>query len=92
MDVTIDLPAEGERLLRAAFGEDLSRAAVDAMAVEGYRSGKFSRYDIQKILGFTNRWDAEEWLGARGLTMDYSVSDLEADRRTLDAILGVVKQ
>ena len=43
MIVSLNLPKEAEQVLRSAFGEDLSRAALEAMALEGYRAGKLSR-------------------------------------------------
>ena len=88
MTVSIDISKDAQELLQGAFGENLSRAALEAMALEGYRSDKLSRFDIQRILGFDNRWETEEWLGARGATLNYSLADLEADRRTLDQVLG----
>jgi len=91
MTVSIDLSAESEELLRGAFGSNLSRAALEAIAVEGYRRGKLTRYGIQKLLGFDNRWDTEEFLGAHGVDLNYSLDDLEADRRTLDRVLGPAK-
>jgi hypothetical protein len=91
MTVSIDISAEAEELLRGAFGNNLSRAALEAFAIEGYRMGKFTRYGIQALLGFDNRWDTDEFLGAHGVDMNYSLDDLEADRRTLDRILGPAK-
>jgi len=91
MTVTIEIPPPAERVLRDAFGEGLSRAALEALAAEGYRTGKLSRFAVQKLLGFDNRWDAEQWLGARGLHIQYSMTDLDADRETLERILGPVK-
>lgn len=90
--MTIDVPDAAGEVLRDAFGNTFSLAALEAIASEGYRSGKLSRYEVQKILGFDNRWETDEWLGAHGLHGDYSVADLEADRRTLEDILGSVKQ
>lgn len=91
MTLSIDISKQAEDVLRGAFGEDLSRAALEAMALEGYRAGKLSCYDIQKILGLDNRWDAEEWLGGHGADLNYSLADLEADRQTLNRVLGPVK-
>lgn len=88
MVISFEIPAQAEVLLRHAFGADMSGAALEAIVVEGYRSGKLSRYDVQIIRGFDNRWDTEEWLGAHGLHSDYSLQDLDADRQTLDRILG----
>jgi hypothetical protein len=91
MTVSIDVPPRIEEMLRQAFGEHLDRAALEAMALEGYRAGRLSRFQVQNILGFENRWDTEEWLGERGATLHYSLADLEEDRRTLDRVLGPAK-
>jgi hypothetical protein len=72
--------------LRAVFGADLARAAVEQLALDGYRTGKISRYQVQQLLGFDNRYDTENWLGERGATPHYAVTDLEADLATLDRI------
>ena len=53
--------------------------------------GALSRYQVQELLGFTNRWDTEDWLGRHQATVQYSLEDLEADRKTLDRLLGPVK-
>ena len=61
---------------------------MEAMAIEGYRSGKLSFAEVGTLLGFDNRWDTEEWLGYRGLNWNYSFQDLERDRRTHDDVFG----
>ena len=63
----------------------------EAEALAGYLAGTLSRYQVQKMLGFDNRWDAEEWLGAQGATVQYTIADLDQDRATLDALLGPVE-
>jgi hypothetical protein len=92
MTVTIQIPDEAENVLRNAFGENLSRAALEAMAVEGYRTGKLSAYEVQTLLGLEDRWETESWLGSRGVSRNYSVEDLEADRETLRRVLGPVQR
>jgi hypothetical protein len=84
MTVSIVIPESAEEALRGAFGDNLNRAALEAMAIEGYRTGKLSFYQVQQILGFDNRWETEEWLGAHEVDRNYSLADLEADRRTLE--------
>lgn len=88
MQLTLNIPDHIVAALRQAFGNDLNRAVLENFVVEGYRSGKLSRLQVQTILGFENRWDAENWLGDRGANLNYSLQDLRADRGTLDRILG----
>ncbi len=89
MQVTVEIPDALVERVRAAVGEDLGRAAVEQFAREGYEAGKLSRYEVQRLLGFDNRWDTERWLGQHGIRKNYSLADLEADRKTLDRVLGV---
>jgi hypothetical protein len=91
MTVSIEIPQDAEALLRQAFGSRLNRAALESLAVEGYREGRLSRFEVQRILGFDNRWEVEEWLGGHGANVRYSTADLEADRRTLHEMLGPEK-
>jgi predicted HTH domain antitoxin len=88
MSVSIDIPKQAEDVLRKAFGDTLNRSALEALAIEGYRSGKLSQFEVQEVLGFTSHWETEERLGERGIHLNYSVADLEADRRTIDGILA----
>lgn len=87
MQVTVEIPDTLIQRVRDAFGEDLGRAAIEGIARDGYRAGKFTRYEVQQLLGFDNRWDTERWLGKHGVVMNYSATDLEADRKTLDRAL-----
>ncbi len=88
MAVSFEIPKDAEEMLQRAFGDDLTRAALEAIAIEGYRAGKLSRYEVQILLSFEDRWETEAWLGGRGVHLNYSVQDLDADRETLDRLLG----
>ena len=88
MTLSLNIPKEAEQTLLDAWGSGLDRAALEALAIEGYRSGKFGTAQVRKLLNFETRWDAERWLGSRGVHLNYSIEDLDADRRTLDRILG----
>ncbi len=79
----IDIPEQASELLDKTFGKDLSRAALEGIAAEGYRSGKLSRFQVQNLLGFEDRWETEAWLGSRNIYMHYTLEDLEDDRKTL---------
>lgn len=87
MAINIDLSKSAEELLRRAFGGELSRAALEALVIEGYRSGKLGIGQVREVLGLDSRWDAEAWLGGRGVDWNYSLEDLEEDRATLAKLL-----
>jgi hypothetical protein len=88
MLLTLNIPDQIAESLREAYGNDLSRTALEHFALEGYRTGKISRFQVQVLLGFESRWDTENWLGERGVNLSYSLQDLHADRGTLDRLLG----
>ena len=90
MNITINIPETAEAAFRQAWGQNLSRAAFEALLIEGYRSGKLSTGDIAEALNFETRLAAEQWLAARQVSLNYSLADLEADRATLDRVLGPV--
>ena len=50
MDVTVHIPEELARRLRAAGG-DLSRRALEALALEEYRAGRLTTPEFGRVLG-----------------------------------------
>lgn len=88
MRIAIDIPEEAEPLLRQAWGSDIDRAALEALVIEGYRSGKLSASEVGRCLGISNRWAVNQWLADRSVYINYTEDDLEADRRTLDEFFG----
>jgi hypothetical protein len=88
MTLAIELPAEVEAELRLSLGPDLSRAAIEALAAEGYRQRKLGIGQVCRLLGFGSRIHAESWLAERGLHWNYGPDELEADRATLDRLFS----
>jgi predicted HTH domain antitoxin len=81
MTITFDIPERIREELASRFG-DLGQAAKEALAIEGYRTGKLSVGQVAEILGM-GVIEAQSWLGSRGIPVNYAVEDLEADRETL---------
>ena len=81
MHVRINIPRVAEDVLRQEWG-DLDQAATEALLIESYRAGKISIGFLAETLG-VSRWEAEQWLGRRGVTWNYGLDDLENDRQTL---------
>jgi hypothetical protein len=71
-----------------AFFENRKRAGLETAAVEGYRTGRLSTYQVQTLLGLNDRWETEAWLAAHDVRQNYSSDDLDADREALRRVLG----
>ncbi len=78
MQIVLDLPEDIARELEAGGG-DLSRAALEGLALEGYRSGKLSESQVRRIAGFRTRYEVHGFLKEHGTVLRYSEADLESD-------------
>lgn len=81
MSVTIELPAEIEQQLETEWG-NLPRRALEAVALEGYRSGALTLAQLRRMLGFETRMEADAFLKQHGVYLEYTETDLERDRET----------
>jgi Uncharacterised protein family (UPF0175) len=62
-----------------------ARAALEAFAIEGYRSGALSAFQIRVLLGFETRYDLDGFLKDHQVwEHSYSVNDLENDAAAFD--------
>jgi len=83
--VTLDLPDELAAYL-ASSGRDASRAALEAIALEGYRERKLSAGQLRRLLGYRTRVQVHAFLKAHGVYLDYGIEDLEHDRNASASI------
>jgi hypothetical protein len=83
MQVTVQLPDE----LAPALGDasEMPRKLLEAFAADGYRSGALSRGQVRRLLGL-DYWQTDEFLTQHGALREYSLADLEIDRRSLAAL------
>lgn len=87
MDVLLHLPEEiGERL--EASHQDLPRWALEAWAVEAYKSGVLTTFEVGKMLGHSSRWETEDFLKRSGAYLHYTEDDLKQDIETLSRRTG----
>jgi predicted HTH domain antitoxin len=80
--VTIDLPDELVEAL-SSTGQDLPRAALQALLTEAYREEKISHSQLGRLLGFETPMEVDAFLKDRGVELEYTGEDLERDRETL---------
>ena len=78
MQVTLDLPDD----ISAALEEhwpDLPRQAVEALAVEAYRTGALTESQVRRLLGFETRFEVHSLLKDHGVPLRYTAADFEDD-------------
>jgi hypothetical protein len=81
MQVTLEIPDTIATQLTAA-GKDPGRLALEALAIEGYRSRRLSEFQIRQLLGFATRMDVHGFLKQHEAYLHYSLADLEQDDET----------
>ena len=67
--------------------ESVADSVLKDAALEGYRSGKLSHFQVRTMLGLSSWIETEELLRNHGAPVRYSREDLAEDRRALAAIL-----
>ena len=78
MHIAIDIPDDIGNILATQAG-GISRAVLEAVAIEAYRSGAITTLQVQQMLGLRSRWEAEAFLQGAAAFHDYSMDDLEKD-------------
>jgi hypothetical protein len=91
MTITVEIPEEFAGQLIVA-GQDPARAALEAIALEGYRSDRLSEGEIRRLLGFGTRIEVHAFLKEHGVFLHYTVEDLEHDREVATEVAGRVEQ
>ncbi len=81
MAVTISLPESIERLLREEWG-NLDRKALEALAIECYRSEVLSAGQVAELLGLSII-ETEAFLKEHGVDLLLTVEDFEHDQEVL---------
>jgi hypothetical protein len=82
MNVTVQIPDDLARRLTATGG-DLSRRALEAFALEEFKSGHLTKPELRQLLGYETRAMLDGFLKAHGVFEDYTLDDLEQERRDL---------
>ncbi|CAN5149584.1 hypothetical protein BH20ACI2_BH20ACI2_22770 [soil metagenome] len=85
MAVQVEIPDQ----VFTSSGGEISRRVLETVALEGFKSGKLTIFQIRQLLGFETRFEVHEFLAEHDVPwVNYSVEDLEKERRTLRELLG----
>jgi hypothetical protein len=80
MDLTVRIPDDLATRLGAERG-DLSRRALEALALEEYKRGHLSRAELRRMLGFETRPALDGFLKTHGVFMEYTLDDFEQEQK-----------
>ena len=85
MQVIVEIPDELGRLIATDPGE-LSRAALEGLALEGVRSGKLTVSEARRLLGISWRYEMDGFLKAHGVFLEITVEDVRRDSDVARAV------
>ena len=83
-EITVRIPDDLAR--RLGTGGEGERRVVEALALDEFRQGHFSRAELRQLLGFATRGKLDVFLTAHGVYGTYTPDDLERDRRDLQRL------
>jgi hypothetical protein len=85
MNLTVRIPDDLAKRLGAG-GADLERRALEALVAEEYRAGRITKPEVYAALGFEVLDEFDGFLKAHGVFEEYTLADLERERRALDRL------
>ena len=80
MKVTIDLPDDVSAALKGRW-DDVPRRSLEAIAVEGYRTGALTETQVRRLLQLETRFQTHALLKEHHVPLQYTEADLEDDLR-----------
>jgi hypothetical protein len=82
MNFTVEIPDDVAQRLTASGG-DLSRRALEALALEEYKLGHLTKPELRRLLGFGTRAQLDAFFKVHEVFASDTAADLEQDRRDL---------
>jgi predicted HTH domain antitoxin len=80
MRVTIQLPEDISAALEEQW-DDVPRRSLEAIAVEGYRTGALTESQVRRLLELDTRFQVHALLQEHHVPLRYAAEDLEDDLR-----------
>ncbi|HEY0553100.1 MAG TPA: UPF0175 family protein [Thermoanaerobaculia bacterium] len=90
VEVTFNLPEDISASLQGRWG-NVSRHALEAIAVEGYRTNALTETQVRRLLGLETRFEVHRLLKEHKVPLHYTQADLEEDlasHRSLGILSG----
>ena len=84
MNITVRIPDDLAARLAEAGG-DLERQALEGIAMEAFRAGRLTTFEVRQVLGFETRSELDAFLKQRGVGDPVGIDDIERDLADLRA-------
>jgi hypothetical protein len=78
MELTVQIPDDLARSMGASGG-DLSRRALEALALEEFKSGHITKPELRRLLGFGTGDQLDGFLKAHEVYEEFTMEDLEQE-------------
>ena len=85
MELTVQIPDELARRM-GATERDLSRRALEALALVEFKGGRLTEPELRRLLGYPSRYQLDGFLKSHGVYEDYTMEDFERDREALSQL------
>ena len=82
MNLTLEIPDDLALRLRASGG-DLSRRALEALAVDEYKHDRLTQPEMQRLLGIETSFQLDAFLKAHDVWIEYTMEDAEREIESL---------
>jgi len=82
MEVTFDIPDIIAHQIASNAG-DLSRVALESVALEALRAGRITEVELRRMLGLA-RVELDGFLKSHGIYQSYTLEDFEQERQALN--------
>lgn len=79
--IWLDLPDDAVGQL-AEEGRDLSRVALEALAIDAYRMNRLTAPQLCHLLDIPSRYELDGFLKRHGVPLEYSLDDFEREGAT----------
>jgi hypothetical protein len=86
MELTVHIPDELAEPLNAAAG-DLSRRALEGLALEEYKKHNISKAQLRRLLGFETRYELDGFLKEHDVWVEATIEDVHRDMADLTSFL-----
>ena len=87
MELTVQIPDDLASRMSASGG-DLSLRALEALALEEFKSGRITKPELRRLLGFGTRYRLDGFLKSHDVYEDYTMEDFERDREDVIVARG----
>ncbi len=88
MNVSLEIPEDLGRRIGADAGE-LSRAALEGLALEAIRAGKLTVPQARRLLGIPSRYEMDGFLKEHGVFLELTLDDVRRDSEVARIASGV---